>query len=389
MEERSGVLYRHCGTCSRRQRADVSRLFSATLGKYGKGTFSRARLLEAWKVMGACRICAELRTARDEVFEGNTKTVRTAVTRVVEIGSEVTLQALIEARPTEASRIQALVAEYRRRREDVLSAAKTRHAKEVVEEHHRHEVLILELRSRLRMRLREITPKVDGRRGLRTWNKASRRPKLAVAQVVTGGLRPLFGLCALPECSLVLYRVGLSHPGPSAFFHPQCWRLFKSGPTYRRWRGQRARGKKTSLVLPHVVTRPGRPAIVEDQDLLLSAYQLLIRTAAPRSLGGASQSRIAVKLGISQPAIVKRIDTLVEALPGSWDFVFQGKAYRRSNAVRRTLVPLPAHSGDRSSLARKLREAGMPLDDIAALVGLSSQNVRQLSKDLAWIIHER
>jgi len=377
-EERSGALYRHCGNCSRRQRAEVSRLFSATLRKHGKGIFSSARLLEARKASSSCPICADLVVARDEILEGSAKMVRTAVTRAVEIGSESTLQAL---RPTQAARTHALVAKYRKRREDVLSAAKTRHAKEIVEEHRRHEALILELRSRLRTRLMEITPKAGGRRGRRSWNKASRRPKLAMAQVVTGDLRPLFGPCALPECSLVLYRVEVSRPGPTALFHPQCWRLFKTNRGYRRWRGQRARGKPVTISLPRLVTRPGRPPLIEDPDLLLSAYQLLIRTAAPRSLGGNSQSRIAIELGISQQAVAKRISALIEVLPGSWDFVFPVKGYRNSNKIRQALIPLPAHRADRSGLAVSLLEAGMPPDDVAALVGIPPSSIRHLSSE--------
>jgi hypothetical protein len=371
------VLYRYCGNCSRRQRADVVRLFSGTLAKHGKGTFNRGKLLEAWTATSGCEICADLRRAEDELLEVEGKAVRVAVRRAVRIDSEASLKAL-EARPSLAQRGRTLVEACRQRRSKALDGWRKRNP-EFLAAHQEHELAVLDLLNRLRGRLAAITPKGQ-RIGQRAWNKATSRPKLAVAQVVAADLRPLFGRCALPGCPFILYRVATSRPGPNTAFHPQCWRLFKRSPDYRRWRGKRVGGSKAALSLPpQPPARPGRPALVEEPDLLLSAYRWLIATAAPRSLGGTSQRTLAREHDISSSGVTRRLQDFSELLPGSWDCVFHGKAYRSSNRTRQKLVPLPAYRTDRSEIARSFVSMGMPIGDIATLTGVPEPVIRQVS----------
>jgi len=375
-EERSGVLYRYCGNCSRRQRADVVRLFSGTLAKHGKGTFNRGKLLEAWKATIGCEICADLRRAADGLLDTEGKAVRVALRRAVEIDSESSLKAL-ETRPTLAHRVRTLVEVCRQRRSKALDDWRTRNPKLLVA-HQEHELAVLDLRKRLRGRLAAIAPK-GHRIGQKAWNKATSRPNLATAKVVAADLRPLFGRCALPGCPFILYRVATSRPGPNTTFHPQCWRLFKKDKHYRRWRGKRVQGIEAALSFPAAPARPGRPALADDPDLLLSAYRWVIAAAAPRSVGGTSQRSIAREHGISHQGVTKRVQDFIELLPGSWDSVFQGKGYRSSNRTRQKLVPLPAYRTDRSEVARRFVSIGMPLGDVATLTGVPEALIRQLS----------
>lgn len=373
-EARAGVLYRYCGDCSRRQRADVERLFSATLLKHGKGTFNLGQLLEARKATSTCEVCRDLLAVVRDLMARTTKRVVDSVRLAVEIDSEASLLALDKTQPSRGQEARGLIRWYKNQWEAILSSWKKQDPKKLAA-HEVHTALIRDLRRRLRERLAKITP--TDREGKATWNRPAKKPKLARARIVTARLKPLFGRCSLPGCPYILYRTPLSRPGPGALFHPQCWRFLKTGSDYRRWRGQRIRGIELALPLPDVPSRPGRPALADDPDLLLDAYRWLFATASHRS----SQGRLARHAGISQQGVAKRLAAFMEILPGSWSCVFQGKGHRRPNRVRQDLVPLPAYRTDRSEVALRFLEMGMPPADVSILTGLPSLRVDRMAKE--------
>lgn len=225
-----------------------------------------------------------------------------------------------------------------------------------------------EVRKRLNAHLLSIKPK--------GWHigHAVRRPRLAMSRVVRARLRMRFGIC--PLCGLVLY--GATPSRPSTCFHRPCWRLFTKSWPYRRWRGSRTRQTTAAFPWPAVARGRGRP---KDLQNLHRRYELLMRRAAPESLGGRSGYELAAASGVSQRAVAKGLISFVEMLPGAWDLVFQGKPtgnWRRSNDARQRLFPLPAVWRDRGELVRRLIAMGMSEQDASGLAGVSLPIVQSI-----------
>jgi hypothetical protein len=136
-------------------------------------------------------------------------------------------------------------------------------------------------------------------------------------------------------------------------------------------------------VKPRARGRPRGPSV--DPAMLLTRYIWLVRRAAPQTLGGHSLARLAAKRSDalfartrSKSAISQGISAFVGLLPGSWSRVFRYKGQRATAKILSDLFPLPAHRQDRAELIAELGAKGMPPEDIAGLVGEPLYRVRQI-----------
>lgn len=232
-----------------------------------------------------------------------------------------------------------------------------------------------EVRAKLRRHLRSIAPK--------NWNRATKRPKLAIVKIVAGKVGPNFRPC--PICSLVVYWGDRSRPLTA--FHPECAEWYRHTRVYRSWRGRTVRGSSEPFPWPEQAREPRRgrprgPAI--DAKTLLIRYQWLLRKIAPRSLGGKSISALATDHQYSsrrkraRSTISEGIAAFIELLPGSWRHVFRSKGQRTTARILTRLFPLPAHRGDRRELVRKLGGKGFAQERIATLLGEPLHDVKRI-----------
>lgn len=197
--------------------------------------------------------------------------------------------------------------------------------------------------------------------------KGSRHPGKSRTSVLAATVNGTFALCRL--CRLLVYRSPARAGSGYRPWHVACWKAWLRLGRYRQSQQDRRLARRRHAALLPPVFMPDDPRTGAGSRALRDGYRALAGLLAGRSL-----TELGDVFAISRKGVAKRIDSVREHLPGSWDLVFAGRAAVGANRVRQELLPLPQQAGPaQHAAAQRLARFGIDADTVRLVTGVTSE----------------